>query len=352
MITILWLGIFQCFFFIALLEGKKPKRTGSRFLSLWLMIFAIHIGSVIPLVSGSLNPLIGSFAKTMMLLHGPMLFLYARVVLSGRQLKEQDFLHLLLFVIPLVFFLLAGEQSNPTADLVLAILKTLSIPFYVWHTHRAVNKRLAWIKDQTADATYLRIKWIKTIALLFMSTILLELAYVLFDIFLPGTFTQVVDSLIYDLLIVLIGYFGIRQGIIYEHTAAEMPPVASYSTSPLQDDLSETAKRVTDYLHKEKPFKEPDFDLNKLAAQLDMPRHHLSEVLNKGLGKSFYELINTLRIKEAVSLIRTGKLEELSVEGLGYEVGFNSKSAFFTHFKKITATTPLQYQKELKSGSD
>lgn len=352
MITILWLGIFQCLFFIALLAGKKPKRPGSQFLTIWLMIFAVHIGSIIPLVSGSLNPIIGAFAKTMMLLHGPMLFLYTRVVLSAKRLKDSDFLHFLLFLIPLIIFLVIGEHINLTANISLAILKTVSIPFYVWLTHKAVNKRLDWIKGQTADATYLQIKWIKTIALLFLSTVLIEFAYVLFDIFIPGTFTQVVDSLIYDLLIVLIGYFGIKQGIIYENAPVKTPLTSSYTTSPLQDDLSETVQKVIDHLHAQKPFKEPDFDLNKLSEQLGIPRHHLSEVLNKGMGRSFYELMNSLRVKEAISLIKAGKLSELSVEGLGYEVGFNSKSAFFTHFKRITATTPLRYQKELKNSSD
>ncbi len=34
----------------------------------------------------------------------------------------------------------------------------------------------------------------------------------------------------------------------------------------------------------------------------------------------------------------------LKIEEIGYEVGFNSKSTFFSTFKKIKNTTPLLYK--------
>jgi AraC-like DNA-binding protein len=61
------------------------------------------------------------------------------------------------------------------------------------------------------------------------------------------------------------------------------------------------------------------------------------------LGKSFTNLINEYRIEKAKELLETEN--NFTVEGIGYESGFNSKSTFFTTFKKITGKTPTEYQK-------
>jgi AraC-like DNA-binding protein len=39
--------------------------------------------------------------------------------------------------------------------------------------------------------------------------------------------------------------------------------------------------------------------------------------------------------------------ENLSLEGIGFEVGFNSKSTFFATFKKIKEVTPAQFKSKL-----
>lgn len=38
------------------------------------------------------------------------------------------------------------------------------------------------------------------------------------------------------------------------------------------------------------------------------------------------------------------KLQNLSIEAIGFECGFNSKSTFFSVFKSLTGMTPTQFQ--------
>jgi AraC-like DNA-binding protein len=73
-----------------------------------------------------------------------------------------------------------------------------------------------------------------------------------------------------------------------------------------------------------------------------MSAHQLSQLLNDNLGKSFSTYINEYRINEACQKIEIGSF--LKIEEIGYEVGFNSKSTFFSTFKKIKNTTPLLYK--------
>jgi len=94
-------------------------------------------------------------------------------------------------------------------------------------------------------------------------------------------------------------------------------------------------------------YTNPGLKLNDVAKELDIPQHQLSQLLNDNLGKSFKTFINEYRIKSACQLLGTN--HQLSLEGIGYEVGFRSKSTFFTTFKKIQQVTPAQYQQSISS---
>ncbi|WP_031456843.1 helix-turn-helix domain-containing protein [Flavobacterium chungangense] len=90
-------------------------------------------------------------------------------------------------------------------------------------------------------------------------------------------------------------------------------------------------------------FVNPNFNLEEAAKELKITKHLLSQYVNEILGKSFSSLIKEYRVEKAKRLLETEK--NYSIESLGYDSGFNSKSTFFTAFKKITGLTPAEYQK-------
>ena len=90
-------------------------------------------------------------------------------------------------------------------------------------------------------------------------------------------------------------------------------------------------------------FLNPSFSLEEAAKELKLTKHLLSQYVNEVLGKSFSNLIKEYRIEKAKKLLETET--NYTIESLGYDSGFNSKSTFFTAFKKITGLTPAEYQK-------
>lgn len=90
-------------------------------------------------------------------------------------------------------------------------------------------------------------------------------------------------------------------------------------------------------------FLNPNFSLEEAARTLKITKHLLSQYINEILGKSFSNLIKEYRIDKAKRLLETEK--NYTIESLGYDSGFNSKSTFFTAFKKVTGLTPAEYQK-------
>ncbi|MGF1923810.1 MAG: helix-turn-helix domain-containing protein [Bacteroidia bacterium] len=90
-------------------------------------------------------------------------------------------------------------------------------------------------------------------------------------------------------------------------------------------------------------FLNPNFTLEEAAKELKVTKHLLSQYVNEILGKSFSSLVKEYRIEKAKKLLETEK--NYTIESLGYDSGFNSKSTFFTAFKKTTGLTPAEYQK-------
>jgi len=106
----------------------------------------------------------------------------------------------------------------------------------------------------------------------------------------------------------------------------------------------ELASKLERLMNQQKAFKDPDLKLNSLSKMLTVSPHQLSQLLNEHLENNFTTYINSYRIEEACGIIITNN--RLTLEAVGYEVGFNSKSTFFTAFKKHTGMTPLSYQQQ------
>ena len=95
----------------------------------------------------------------------------------------------------------------------------------------------------------------------------------------------------------------------------------------------------------EKPYLDFELTLQKLAIQVDIPERELSLLINHHLNKHFFDFINEYRINDAKILLKDPTKKELTVLEILYEVGFNSKSSFYTAFKKATNQTPTEYRK-------
>jgi AraC-like DNA-binding protein len=110
------------------------------------------------------------------------------------------------------------------------------------------------------------------------------------------------------------------------------------------DEASEFQVKLDDMIKEKELFKNPDLKLADVSKQLHVLPHYLSQFLNDNLGKSFPLFINEYRIEEAKQLLIDE--DKYTTEAVGYECGFNSKSTFYTTFKKIVGKTPAAYKKE------
>jgi AraC-like DNA-binding protein len=142
------------------------------------------------------------------------------------------------------------------------------------------------------------------------------------------------------------------QDLVQENTELtdfSVPQETADLNTTIKNELDERVKligtRIEDILFAQKVHHNPDLKLAFLAEKLNEPAYIVSQALNKYFNKTFYELINELRIKEAENRLKSFNSKKETIEGLAFDVGFNSRAAFYRAFKKHTGKTPTEFIK-------
>jgi AraC-like DNA-binding protein len=127
-------------------------------------------------------------------------------------------------------------------------------------------------------------------------------------------------------------------------------PISKYRKSSLSDEDKELILgKIKREMEVNKYFINNLASLSGLSKQLNESSHHVSQVINEKLNKSFFELLATYRVEYAKKLICEDVEIKLTIEELAEKVGYNSKSSFNIAFKKYTAKTPSEYRKSVNN---
>jgi AraC-like DNA-binding protein len=127
-------------------------------------------------------------------------------------------------------------------------------------------------------------------------------------------------------------------------------PSVKYQKSSLsEEDKERILAKVKREMDLNKYFTSNLASLAGLSKQINESHHHVSQVINEKLGKSFFEMLAFYRVEYAKKLIRQDREGKITIEELTEMVGYNSKSSFNTAFKKHTSKTPSEFRKSSDS---
>jgi AraC-like DNA-binding protein len=127
------------------------------------------------------------------------------------------------------------------------------------------------------------------------------------------------------------------------HEASFFEEKEKYKNKEMDEETLTLIGHKLSIIKEKELYLNPNFSLEDAAKELSITKHMLSQYVNEIVGKTFSNLIKEYRIEKAKQLLETEK--NYTIESLGYDSGFNSKSTFFTAFKKVTGLTPAEYQK-------
>jgi AraC-like DNA-binding protein len=251
----------------------------------------------------------------------------------------------------------AADKKNAaviiTAFNLVFCLQVISYCILAYREITDYQKRLFFYASNS-DA--INLKWLQKVVICVLFITALWLIDIVFKLAKNNAFFDHFASLIYLGGIFFIAYFSLKQKKSYPLNKQEKEEIEAIimEASKLEvtqkklisdTDLQGMKSRLLQIMENEKPFLDPELSLFKLASQLDVPSHILSYIINKGCDENFYQFINRYRIEEAKKRIQDPNMKHLSLVGIAFEVGFNSKTVFNTTFKKMTNQTPSEFKK-------
>jgi len=127
-------------------------------------------------------------------------------------------------------------------------------------------------------------------------------------------------------------------------TFLEGPILKYQKSSLLEEQKNDILEAIINQMQSEKYFKSSTASLSGLAKAIHQSSHHVSQVINEKLNQSFFEMLASYRVEEAKTILKSDIGKKLTIEEIAERVGYNSKSAFNTAFKKFTSQTPSSYR--------
>lgn len=293
-------------------------------------------------------------------LYGPFIYFYFKRINEQYQFRKVDILHLLptflflIFIMP-VYSLSSYEKlymivhnARPYAVLIM-IMKLISLMIYgSLLVVKYFNKRK---KDKTFNKS--KKNWQRNLIIFYSLYALFYGTYTfIFKKYEMGSLLFNLQIFLMTLLVLYISYntfFNLalvrdKKVKPLKTDSIDKSDTFKYSSSSLTSELSiELKDKLVSLMDKEKVYRNNDITLQKIADLLNTNRHNTSQIINEHFGLNFFDLINSYRINEAMSILKNNRSEVVNIIDVAYEVGFNNKVTFNKSFKKYNRITPSEY---------
>ena len=384
--TILLLGAAHGLFLaLALLHARGGNQRAHRILALLCVIFILSLGDEFMRQTHYYTPFPRLIWVTdpLEFLYGPLTWFYILALTSPYKFtfSWQQWYHFIptalasLFATPFYLldtqiklaFLYLDEIPDVwlanlayLGQLALILMFIVQFALYLVWSFRALKQHARRIHQRFSYTHRVDLAWLRYL-LGFFSTLFLLF---LLDVFIAdwlGLGDQLTKALglMTVVMFYTLGYLGLRQPTIFErHKTTDLLTEQSSSTSPIANQKykasaldAETSKLLLidleHYMLKHKPYLDSKITLPSLSAQLGISSNYLSQVINQHLDQNFFDFINSRRVQQAKTYLSDAKQDKPNMLRIGFDSGFNSKSVFYSAFKKHTGMTPSQYRKSV-----
>jgi len=362
-------GIGQAILLFVLLARKRINVISNRFLS------AIFILCGIELISGIyyLGKYFENFPEFIGLtngfayLFGPLMYFYVYFLEPENRFNFSKVgIHFLPFLLAFAFYIIPifvvgtaeklefveQQFAFNTPTKVLGFLAPFHPIIYILVTLLEIRKIIANLKNNFSNVEFANIYWLKY----FFYGLLFQAAIVIILHIFEESFSfdiKYIMLLSVAVFMILAGYISLKQPELKSFILKnknDFPAKKEYKRITLKNEqIEEFIKKVKKALEVDKLYLNPKLSLKELSNHTGISTHNLTELINMQMNLSFYDLINSYRIKEIKKLIKEDSEKKYSLLALAYESGFSSKTSFNTIFKKFVMMTPSEYRNKIQN---
>ena len=232
-----------------------------------------------------------------------------------------------------------------------------NVIFYVWQMAYIsiiffeIIKYQKLVNDNLASIDGIKITFIKQLISLL---VILNFSLVIFYSLLPMPLVDYgILPVIVTIIYIFIMYFTFKNNAIfnsetYSLLINENQNIHKDNTDSHKEEIKVDRsiiliKKIETALYNDKIYLIPSLKLSDLANKIDEQPYVTSQVLNSYFKKSFFDVINELRVIEAKKLLKNYDSTKDKIDNIAIEVGFNSRAAFYRSFKKNTGKNPTDF---------
>lgn len=369
-------GLFLAYFF---LFAKKEHHPSNRILGVLLFCFSLAITEIFLCYTNLMFEVIWlvDFSEPANFLFAQLAYLYIQTTLTHR-FEKRHYWHFVPFTFYFIYTCLIFFPQNPLFKYNAYVGAYHPQLPYITNEMYLPYEWLFWLKSKVNEVTlfqffiYLFLTFrliyraLKAENLSFFSkgntaltwcrdVFLQQLSIVVLFVVIKLSFHRDLGDHILaahiTFIIYIISFHIVRQSVFFYQGKEENKESKKYEKSSLTPEIEEnTLKKLENLMNTEKPFLNVNFSLPNFAKMLNVSPHHLSQILNERLSQNFFEFTAYHRICEAKKLLASKENGHLKIEEIAEKVGYNSKSAFNTGFKRIVGLTPSEFRKEQKTN--
>ncbi|WP_127140587.1 AraC family transcriptional regulator [Flagellimonas marinaquae] len=368
------------------------KNRNTLFLSGFIILLSIyslaHYFTGVAFSSVPATILYNHFTPLFLLL-GPFIFFYTRGLFCDKtQLHFRDWLHFLPAIVQLGlisdYFLIPFEAKKETLVFLRSNLDQIDqFDFNLWFSHGMNNVirisslliyicvdlyLIFFVSAGKKRFSYIRLhsirQWLMVFHILVMTIVV---AYAIF----MWRFQQdpyFLDSDASDLILVFaaLGIFGLNIAFFLFPEAIygvlrispeyySLNGESELKPEPLPGDIKKTVStenlylsglksRIEKYMSDGEPYLSKDFNLSVMARDMNVPHHHITLCFKDVFQTTFTAYKTVLRVQKAKEMLCSESTDVITIEAVGEECGFASRSAFYAAFKKVKGVNPGVYK--------
>lgn len=317
----------------------NPKSLNNKFLGTLILMLSIRVGkSVFFYFNEDLAIHYLQFGLTACFFIGPFLYFYIKSMAKPKSKISQEWrLHMAL-LIPIAAFVGFMYPFESNIEMWRCRNGVISWIYYSWMAYIVLS--IYTIRD---SLTKIFIRGAKLNAMEIWLISMIVGNTVLVTMYKTMHFTYYISGALSFSFILYLSwaylYFNRNNRILF------ISEQKKYGDKSIEgSEANELISKLTDLMDEEQLYKDARLKLPMVATKLNTSPHRLSQFLNDNLQKSFNQYINEYRIEAAKKMILQN--DHFTLEAIGYEVGFNSRSTFYSAFKRYTGLTPAKFKQK------